>query len=82
MAVQGMARPPGRQGNTGGLTHRRTPARLGFVKICSTSMDNLAEHSHAPVRLLLAFLAFGAACSTLWAWMLAQSGTIGASTRR
>jgi hypothetical protein len=24
-------------------------------------------------RLLLAFLAFGAACSTLWAWMLANS---------
>jgi hypothetical protein len=25
-------------------------------------------------RLLLAFLAFGAACTTLWAWMLANSG--------
>lgn len=25
-------------------------------------------------HLLLAFLAFGAACSTLWAWMLANSG--------
>ena len=25
-------------------------------------------------RLLLAFLAFGAACATLWAWMLANSG--------
>ncbi len=24
-------------------------------------------------RLLLAFLAFGAACTTLWAWMLATS---------
>jgi hypothetical protein len=24
-------------------------------------------------RLLLAFLAFGAACSTLWAWTLAQN---------
>lgn len=24
-------------------------------------------------RLLLAFLAFGAACATLWAWMLAAS---------
>jgi hypothetical protein len=26
-------------------------------------------------RLLLAFLAFGAACTTLWAWMLATTGT-------
>jgi hypothetical protein len=26
-------------------------------------------------RLLLAFLTFGAACTTLWAWMLATSGT-------
>jgi hypothetical protein len=26
-------------------------------------------------RLLLAFLAFGAACTTLWAWMLATSAT-------
>jgi hypothetical protein len=26
-------------------------------------------------RLLLAFLAFGAACTTLWAWMLATSGS-------
>jgi hypothetical protein len=24
-------------------------------------------------RLLLAFLAFGAACTTLWAWMLATN---------
>jgi ABC-type cobalamin transport system permease subunit len=24
-------------------------------------------------RLLLAFLAFGAACTTLWAWMLSSS---------
>jgi hypothetical protein len=26
-------------------------------------------------RLLLAFLAFGAACTTLWAWMLATTAT-------
>lgn len=26
-------------------------------------------------RLLLAFLAFGAACTTLWAWMLATSSS-------
>jgi hypothetical protein len=26
-------------------------------------------------RLLLAFLAFGAACTMLWAWMLAVSTT-------
>jgi len=26
-------------------------------------------------RLMLAFLAFGAACTTLWAWMLASNGT-------
>ncbi len=25
-------------------------------------------------RLLLAFLTFGAACTTLWAWMVATSG--------
>jgi hypothetical protein len=26
-------------------------------------------------RLLLAFLAFGAACTTLWAWMLATNAS-------
>jgi hypothetical protein len=26
-------------------------------------------------RLLLAFLAFGAACTTLWAWMISSAGT-------
>jgi hypothetical protein len=26
-------------------------------------------------RLLLAFLGFGAACATLWAWMLATTAT-------
>jgi hypothetical protein len=26
-------------------------------------------------RLLLAFLAFGGACTTLWAWMLATNTT-------
>jgi len=26
-------------------------------------------------RLLLAFPTFGAACTTLWAWMLANSGS-------
>lgn len=26
-------------------------------------------------RLLLAFLAFGAACTTLWAWMLSTAGS-------
>lgn len=26
-------------------------------------------------RLLLAFLAFGAACTTLWAWMLSAAGS-------
>jgi hypothetical protein len=26
-------------------------------------------------RLLLAFLAFGAACTTLWAWMLANTSS-------
>lgn len=26
-------------------------------------------------RLLLAFLAFGAACTTLWAWMLATASS-------
>lgn len=32
-------------------------------------------------RLLLAFLGFGAACATLWAWMLATTGA-GASPER
>lgn len=35
-------------------------------------------------RLLLAFLSFGAACMTLWAWMLASttgSGSDGRSPR-
>jgi hypothetical protein len=27
-------------------------------------------------RLLLAFLAFGAACTSLWAWMLATAGDL------
>lgn len=45
-------------------------------------MDNLAAHHQVTVRLLLAFLAFGAACSTLWAWMLAQSGGVGVSPRQ
>jgi hypothetical protein len=26
-------------------------------------------------RLLLAFLAFGAACTTLWAWMVSTAST-------
>ena len=30
-------------------------------------------------RVLIAFLAFGAACSTLWAWMLANSSGNAAS---
>lgn len=58
------------------------PGSLGFVKKCGNGMDNLAGHHQATVRLLLAFLAFGAACSTLWAWMLAQSGGAGASPRQ
>lgn len=58
------------------------PQPLGFVKKYGNGMDNLAGHHQATVRLLLAFLAFGAACSTLWAWMLAQSGGAGASTRQ
>jgi hypothetical protein len=45
-------------------------------------MDNLSVHPQATVRLLLAFLAFGAACSTLWAWMLAQSRGMRSSTRQ
>jgi hypothetical protein len=30
-------------------------------------------------RLLIAFLAFGAACSTLWAWMVANTGEVTAA---
>jgi hypothetical protein len=30
-------------------------------------------------RLLIAFLAFGAACSTLWAWMVANTGETAAA---
>ena len=33
-------------------------------------------------RLLLAFLAFGAACSTLWAWMLANAPGVNPNTKR
>jgi hypothetical protein len=33
-------------------------------------------------RLLLAFLAFGAACTSLWAWMLAASGEQSRSASR
>lgn len=33
-------------------------------------------------RLLLAFLAFGAACSTLWAWMLANTAGVNTGTER
>jgi hypothetical protein len=32
-------------------------------------------HTVDTSRLLLAFLAFGAACTTLWAWMLATATT-------
>ncbi len=38
----------------------------------------ICKVSYRPVdtsHLLLAFLAFGAACTTLWAWMLASSST-------
>lgn len=40
-----------------------------------------APFSMDTTRLLLAFLAFGAACTTLWAWMLASNGSTGAATR-
>jgi hypothetical protein len=33
-------------------------------------------------RLLLAFLAFGAACTTLWAWMVATTGNNSGATER
>ncbi|MCS5707141.1 hypothetical protein NZK27_13205 [Synechococcus sp. FGCU-3] len=34
-------------------------------------------------RLLLAFLSFGAACMTLWAWMLANTtGSSGAAPKQ
>ncbi|QNI69620.1 putative membrane protein [Cyanobium sp. NS01] len=33
-------------------------------------------------RLLLAFLTFGAACTTLWAWMLANSGSNSSQSRQ
>lgn len=33
-------------------------------------------------RLLLAFLAFGAACTTLWAWMLATTGSNSDATKQ
>jgi len=33
-------------------------------------------------RLLLAFLAFGAACTTLWAWMLATASSTSEQARQ
>jgi len=42
------------------------PGRLKIRKVSYRAMDTS--------RLLLAFLAFGAACTTLWAWMLANTG--------
>jgi len=45
-------------------THQK---RLKIRKLSYLAMDT--------DRLLLAFLAFGAACTTLWAWMLANTGT-------
>lgn len=63
--------------------HPTTSANLlVFVKKYGNHMDNLAAHYQGTVRLLLAFLAFGAACSTLWAWMLAQSGGIRSTPRQ
>jgi hypothetical protein len=44
------------------------------VKKQNDAMDNLSVHPQATVRLLLAFLAFGAACSSLWAWLIATAG--------
>jgi len=38
--------------------------------ICKVSLQTMDTS-----RLLLAFLAFGAACTTLWAWMLASNSS-------
>jgi len=40
------------------------------LKICKVFLRSVDTS-----RLLLAFLAFGAACTTLWAWMLATANT-------
>jgi hypothetical protein len=51
----------------------RVPANrptLRIPKICKVSFTNMDTS-----RLLLAFLAFGAACTTLWAWMVASAGS-------
>lgn len=37
------------------------------------TLDKVFYRSMDTTRLLLAFLAFGAACTTLWAWLLATS---------
>jgi hypothetical protein len=42
------------------------------------STPKICKNFFRPVdtsRLLLAFLAFGAACTTLWAWMLATTAS-------
>ena len=67
------------ESNRGRDTHQN---HLGFVKKYGNAMDNLVAHPQGSVRLLLAFLAFGAACSTLWAWMLSQSSGMRPPTRQ
>jgi len=62
---------PGQGGKPANQVAQRPPADQEppsgprFCKHCFQPMDTS--------RLLLAFLAFGAACTTLWAWMLAAS---------
>ena len=49
----------------------KPPSPPGYTpKICKVFL-----HTVDTSRLLLAFLAFGAACTTLWAWMLATATT-------
>ena len=54
-------------GSNRGQTAHRPRVTPNICKVFFRAMDTS--------RLLLAFLAFGAACTTLWAWMLATSAS-------
>jgi len=60
----------GTGGAAPGLSPRRPEPRPETFKIRKVSYRAMDTG-----RLLLAFLAFGAACTTLWAWMLANTGS-------
>ena len=50
------------------------PKQLG-TQLERVKIRKVSHRAMDTGRLLLAFLTFGAACATLWAWMLANAGT-------